>query len=272
MCPPTRWVLATLLLLAAAAPPARGQILRYDGRPGETHAYARTQTDHVTQTVNGADQTLDLESYWRFSTTVQETGADSVALSVVHDSIAISGVSVDTVPDFSALYGRPVVLVMGHRGDVRTVRPPTGVAGIERLDLETTYRTFFPTLPRDSVGPGTTWADTLVLETSQNGLDIHVQRINRYRVAADAPRDGRIEVDYSTTLSLEGEGRQQGADVSLTGRGNGQGSFSFDPRSGGYLGSRETSDVRMDAFVSAGGQNLLIPIVHRRTETIELLE
>ena len=272
MRPPTRSALAALLLLAAAAPPARGQLLRYDGRPGETRAYARTQTDHVTQTVNGTDQTLDLESYWRFSTTVQESGVDSVILAVVHDSIAISGVTVDSVPDFSALYGRLVTLVMGHRGDVRSVRPPTDVAGIERLDLETTYRTFFPTLPRDSVGPGTTWADTLVLNTSQNGLDIRVRRINRYRVAADAPRDGRLEVDYSTTLSLEGEGRQQGADVSLTGTGNGQGSFRFNPGSGEYLGSQETSDVRMDAFVSANGQNLLIPIVHRRTETIELLE
>ncbi len=270
MRPPTRSALATLLLLAAAAP-AGAQLLRYDSHPGETRAYARTQTDHVTQTVNGSDQTLDLESYWRFSTTVQESGADSVTLSVVHDSIAISGV-VDSNPDFSALYGRPVTLVMGQRGDVRTVRPPADVAGIERLDLETTYRTFFPTLPRDSVRPGTTWADTLVLDTSQNGLDIHVRRINRYRVRADVPPDGRVEVDYSTTLSLEGGGRQQGADVSLTGTGNGQGSFRFDPGTGGYLGSRETSDVRMDAFVSADGQNLLIPIVHRRTETIELLE
>lgn len=268
---PTRPLLA-LLLLVALAPPVRGQLLRYDGQPGVTHAYARTQIDRVTQTVNGTDQTVDLTSYWRFSTTVQESGADLVTLSVVHDSIVITGVSTDSAPDFSALYGQPVTLVMGRRGEVRAVRPPADVAGIERLDLETTYRTFFPTLPRDSVRPGTTWADTLVLDTSQNGLDIRVQRINRYQVPPDAPPDGRLEVDYSTTLSLEGDGRQQGADVSLTGMGNGEGSFRFDPATGEYLGSRETSDVRMDAFVSAGGQNLLIPIVHRRTETIELLE
>jgi hypothetical protein len=270
--PPTRPVLAILFLLALPAPPVRGQLLRYDGQAGETRAYARTQVDRVTQTVNGTDQTVDLASYWRFSTTVRESGADSVTLSVVHDSIAITGVSADSGPDFSALYGKPVTVVMGRRGEVRSVRPPGDVTGIERLDLETTYRTFFPTLPRDSVGPGTTWADTLVLDTSQNGLVIRVRRINRYRVPADAPPDGRLEVDYSTTLSLEGEGRQQGADVSLTGTGNGEGSFRFDAGTVEYLGSRKTSDVRMDAFVSAGGQNLLIPIVHRRTETIELLE
>lgn len=268
----SRPLLAFLLLLVAQAPPVRGQLLRYEARPGATHAWARTQVDRVTQTVNGMDQTVDLASYWRFSTTVRESGADSVTLSVVHDSIAITGASADSAPDFSALYGRPVTLVMGRRGEVRTVRPPADVTGIERLDLETTYRTFFPTLPRDSVRPGTTWADTLVLDSSQNGLDIRVRRINRYRVPADAPREGRLEVDYSTTLSLEGEGRQQGADVSLTGTGSGEGSFGFDPGTGEYLGSRETSDVRMDAFVSAGGQNLLIPIVHRRTETIDLLE
>lgn len=272
MRPPMWSVLATLLLLGIGALPARGQLLRYDGRPGETRAYARKQIDHVTQTVNGADQTLDLESYWRFSTTVRDSETDSVTLSVVHDSIAISGVPVDSGPDFSALYGRPVTLVMGRRGDVRAVRPPTGVGGIERLDLVTTYRTFFPTLPRDSVRPGTSWADTLVLDTSQNGLEIRIRRINRYRVPGDVPEEGGLEVEYSSTLSLEGAGRQQGADVSLTGTGSGQGTFRFDPGSGEYLGSRETSDVRMAAFVSVGGQNLLIPIVHRRTETVELLE
>lgn len=269
---PTRSAFVTLLLLAAAAAPAAGQLLRYGGPVGETHAYTRTQTDRVTQTVNGSDQTLNLESHWRFSTTVEEDGADAVTLSVVHDSIAISGVPADSATDFSALYGRPVTLVMGHRGDVREVRPPDGVAGIERLDLETTYRTFFPTLPSDPVRPGLAWADTLVLDTSQNGLDIHVQRINQYRVPDEATPDERVEVDYSTTLSVQGKGRQHGAEVSLTGTGNGQGSFRFDATSGEYLGSEETSDVRMDAFVSSGGQNLLIPIVHRRTETVERLQ
>ena len=260
---------AGLTALRAVAP-AHGQMLRYGGHPGESRAYARIQSDHVTQTVNGTDQTMDLESYWRFSTTVREVGEESVTLAIVHDSIAITGMP-EEEPDFSDLYGKPVTVVMGRRGDVRTVTPPEGAQRIERLDLETTYRTFFPTLPPDPAEPGTAWADTLVLNTSQNGLDIRVERINRYHVEKRS-RSGPVDVGYTLSLRLEGAGRQQGTEVSLTGLGSGEGRFRFDPESGRYLGSEETSDVRMDAFVAAEGQSLLIPIVHRRTERVEALE
>lgn len=255
----------------AVATPALAQLLRYDGRPGERHAYARTQTDHVTQTVNGTEQTLDLKSFWRFSTTVREVGTNALTLSVVHDSIAISGIPVDSAPDFSSLYGRPVTLVIGRRGDVLSVTPPEGWERIDRLDLDTTYRTFFPTLPPEPATPGTAWADTLVLDTSQNGIDIRVERINRYHVVSGVSGD-LLAVDYTMTLRLEGGGRQQDAEVSLTGSGSGEGRFRFDPEAGHYLGSEEASDVRMDAFVSAGDQSLLIPIVHHRTEKVEALE
>lgn len=265
-------VFCVLFVGSAAETPALAQLLRYDGRAGESRAYARTQTDHVTQTVNGTEQTMDLQSFWRFSTTVREAGADALTLAVVHDSIAISGIPVDSAPDFSSLYGRPVTVVIGRRGEVRSITPPDGVERIERLDLDTTYRTFFPILPQDPAAPGTTWADTLVLDTSQNGLDIRIQRINRYHVVAETSTGGPVDVDYTMTLRLEGGGRQQDAEVSLTGTGSGEGRFRFDPESGGYLGSEETSDVRMDAFVAAGGQNLLIPIVHRRTEKVQALE
>lgn len=262
------WLTATLV----ASVPSRGQLLRYDGRPGEDRAYTRTQIDHVTQTVNGTDQTMDVESFWRFSTTVREVGTDALTLAVVHDSIAITGMPADSAPDFSSLYGKPVTMVMGKRGEIRSITPPEDVERIQRLDLDTTYRTFFPMLPSEPVAPGTAWADTLVLTTSQNGLDIRIQRINRYQVAAPGSSGSPVDVDYTMTLHLEGEGRQQGAEVSLTGSGSGEGRFRFDPEAGGYLGSEETSDVRMDAFVAAGGQNLLIPIVHHRTEKVEALE
>lgn len=254
------------------ATPGAAQLLRYDGRAGESRAYARTQSDHVTQTVNGTDQTMDLESYWRFSTTVRDVGTEALTLAVVHDSIAISGMPTDSAPDFSSLYGRPVRVVIGRRGEVRSITPPDGVERIERLDLDTTYRTFFPTLPLDPATPGTVWADTLVLHTSQNGLEIRVERINRYHVVAGTSTGGPVDVDYTMTLRLEGDGRQEGAEVSLTGAGSGEGRFRFDPASGGFLGGDETSEVRMDAFVVAGGQNLLIPIVHHRTERVEALE
>ena len=48
--------------------------------------------------------------------------------------------------------------------------------------------------------------------------------------------------------------------------------FYFRPDPGLYLGGTERSEVKMDAFVVAGTQNLLIPIVQQREETIELVD
>lgn len=272
--PITRTVTLSAGLLLAAVLPGWSQTLRYDGESGSTRTYSRTQTDHVRQTVNGEEQSVDIESYWRFDVRLAETGPEALTLEIVHDSISITG-SPSPVEDFSAIYGEPVVVVLGDRGEVREITLPESLpASAARLDFETTYRTFFPTLPAGEVEPGTTWSDTLDQTSDQNGLDLSVRRINHYTVAGQTQHAGRdaVQVDYTTAIELEGTGSQQGAEISLSGTGSGNGSFFFDPEAGLYLGGGESTEVKMDAFIAAGGQNQLIPIVTTRQENVTLLD
>lgn len=264
---------ASIALLGAST--AHAQTLRYDDDSGATHRYARVQKDHVVQTVNGQEQVSDIESYWRFATTVESGEGDAVVVSVVHDSVSVQSPALPQSPDFSGLYGVPIQVHMSDRGEVHdVVVPDTLPEAVARLDLRSTYGSFFPVLPAGEASSGTAWADTTEVQTNQNGLDVTILRINDYSVAGTETVDGReaVRIDFVSTFELEGSGSQQGAEISLSGTGEGTGHLMVQPDPGVYLGGEEATEMTMDAFVSAGQQNMVIPIIQTRTETVELVE
>ncbi|HJU86324.1 MAG TPA: hypothetical protein VJ788_03030 [Gemmatimonadota bacterium] len=265
--------LAALAWTAIGSEPVAAQTLRYGAEAGTTHTYVRTQRDHVTQTINGAEQTADVNSYWRFDATMNDSeGGRSVE--IVHDSLSIQSTP-QADSDFSALYGQPVTVMMDERGAVTEVLLPDSIPpAAARLDLGMTYRGFYPVLPAEPVSEGGGWTDTMNLRTNQNGLDMTIQRINHYTARGNAQYAGHtaLQVDFTSEVAIEGSGSQQGADISLSGTGTGNGSFYFLADPGVYLGGTETGEMKMDAFVVAGGQNLVIPIVQQREETIELVD
>lgn len=259
---------------ATVASPALGQVLRYGGEAGDTHHYVRTQTDHIAQTVNGAEQKIDIESFWRFSSTVVSATDDEVVFEIVHDSLDQQGSPTGAV-DFTPLYGKPVTVTMDAKGRVSEVVVPDSLPpALGQLDLATTYQTFFPTVPGESVAEGTAWSDTTDLATNQNGIDIDVHRETSYTATGTVDRGGyqALKVEFISETELDGAGSQAGNEIALNGGGTSAGVYYFDAGSGAFLGGEESSEIKMDAFVTAGGQNLLIPIVQTRTETIDLAE
>lgn len=272
----TRIVSSLVLATSFVAASAPAQTLRYRSSEGESLTYVRKQIDHVVQTVSGQEQTTDIESFWRFTTIVESTASQGVTVAVVHDSVSIE--STPQIPggaDFSGLYGKKVVIEMSDRGEVRRVVVPESLPpGAGRLDLSSAYRSFYPVLPEETVGDGDSWRDTTSVETTQKGLDLSVIRTNRYTagpMTTVGDREAR-RVDFEIELDLEGSGRQQGAEISLSGSGTGSGTFYLQVEPGVYLGGEESTEMKMDAFVTSGGQSALIPIVQTRTETIELVE
>lgn len=267
---------AVLLIVLVTAPPAGAQTLRYGGETGRTHTYTREQTDHVTQTVQGTENQTEVTSFWRYDATLESSEGDSMTYRVVHDSISIEATpSTGATPDFAPVYGEPIAVTLTERGEVRSVDVPQDLPeSVGRLNLQATYQNLFPRLPEDAVSTGTSWADTVSISTNQNGLDIQVEAVRTYTAGETVEHAGRagLQVDYTTDMTIEGAGSQQGAEISLTGTGSGSGAFWIAPDAGLFLGSEETSTMNMEAFVSAQGQNLLIPIVQERTETVTLIE
>jgi hypothetical protein len=271
----TLGVIVGLGAVVALPGTSTGQVLRYGGESGESHTYTRTQEDHVAQTVNGAEQKIDIESYWRFTTTLRDVLDDRVTVEIVHDSVSMVGMPGAGELDFSPLYGKPVVVTLGLRGEVSDIAVPDSLpTELDRLDLETTYRAFFPGLPEEEISAGATWTDTISVQTNQNGIDMDVHRISTYTAVGDADHGGHdaVQIEFMSEIELEGSGNQMGNEISLSGNGTGSGTIYFDADGEKFLGGSESSEIKMDAFVVAGAQNLLIPIVQNRSETIELVE
>lgn len=265
--------LTALGALFFLAGPTSGQTLRYSNSD-EAHTYTRTQEDHVKQTVNGQEQQIDIQSFWRFQAKVVEGASESLTVEVVHDSLDISSPLLTGERDFTPLYGQVVTISMDDRGSVREVTLPDSLPAIQGIDLETVYRTFFPRLPAADVGDGSTWSDTMSMVTNQNGLDIDIVRVNDYTNKGAIEYAGRqaLQIDFTSSMELEGSGAQMGNEISISGTGTGSGSIYFSPSEGLFLGTDEQADITMDAFVVAQGQNLLIPIVQSRSESITLVE
>lgn len=252
-----------------------GQVLRYGGESGESHTYTRTQEDHVAQTVSGTEQNIDILSYWRLTTTLRDVSDDHVTVEIVHDSVSVVGMPGAGELDFSPLYEEPVVVTLGSRGEVSDIAVPESLpAELDRLDLETTYRAFFPSLPEEEISAGSSWTDTVSVQTNQNGIDMDVNRISTYTAMGNTDHAGHdaVQIEVTSAIDLEGSGSQMGSEISISGNGTASGTIYFDADGGKFLGGSETSEIKMDAFVVAGGQNLLIPIVQNRSETIELVE
>ena len=268
------------LLFAAGSVPAAAQVLRYGGEAGGSHQYVREQHDRVLQTVNGRQAATEIESYWRLRATMASADPESLTIRVVHDSLTVTGTPNLGDLGVEALYGAPIDLVLNSRGAVRAIRLPADLPpATARLDLETTYRSFFPRLPEGEAAEGSTWSDTTRVDAVQNGLDLEVRRVNRYTSKGWATTGGRrvIRVDYESEIALEGTGEQQDAGIVLSGTGRGSGAYYFDPAAGAYVGGGELSEMRMVALVTAqlpdgSEQHLLIPIVQNRSQTITRVE
>jgi hypothetical protein len=271
--PAVPWLAA--LVLAVAPAPAVGQVLRYGGDPGTARTYVREQHDRVLQTIDGRQLGTEIRSYWRLDTTVTDASAEVLTLAIEHDSLALSGLPAGADVDLGELREISVEIEMSRRGEVREVTIPDPLPSIvARLDLATNYRNLFPRLPEGEVAEGATWSDTTRVSASQNGVELRVQRVNQYASKGWASHGARrvLRVDYEGTLTIEGSGEQQEAGIVLSGSGRAAGSFAFDPEAGALAAGGETTEMRMVALVSAEGQNLIIPIVQSRSETITLVE
>jgi hypothetical protein len=264
-------VVFSVVSLSVLAPTASAQVLRYGGAPGTTRTYVREQRDHVVQTVDGRPTVTDIQSYWRLRTRVAAETTDDLTIGIVHDSLAITRAPSIGDLGIEALGRTPIEIVLTRRGAVRELEVPAELTPLtSRLDLETTYRSFFPRLPETAAVDGLVWSDTTRVATRQNGLDLQVVRVNRYTSKgwAISGENRVIRVAYESDLTIEGSGQQQEAAVALSGSGLATGAFDFDPRAGVYVGGGESSTMKMVAIVTSQGQNLVIPIEQNRTETI----
>lgn len=119
----------------------------------------------------------------------------------------------------------------------------------------------------DTLRVGTTWSDSASYVTCRDGIPLQSVVHRMFRVAGTATRDGRTLLSIARLMRtrIDGRGSQFGDSVVVSGSGNGQLTYDFDPARGEVIsatgsstldislrGSQRTQIVRQAAEIRIG--------------------
>jgi len=94
---------------------------------------------------------------------------------------------------------------------------------------------------------GSTWEDSTTYAICRDGIPIRAAVRHTFRVTDALTREARTEllVRRSSRTMLDGQGRQAGEPVSVSGSGSGELTYSVDPRSGAILSAQGTATLEL---------------------------
>lgn len=97
----------------------------------------------------------------------------------------------------------------------------------------------------DTLRVGSTWSDSASYVTCRDGIPLRSVVHRMFHVAAAAERDGRVVLSIARLARtvIDGRGLQFGDSVAVTGSGNGQMTYDFDPVRGELISARGSSTL-----------------------------
>jgi hypothetical protein len=119
----------------------------------------------------------------------------------------------------------------------------------------------------DTLRVGATWSDSASYITCRDGIPLHSVVHRMFHISASTARDGRVLLSIArlSRTVIDGRGSQFGDSVTVTGSGNGQLTYDFDPARGEVIsatgnatldislrGSQRTQIVRQTTEIRIG--------------------
>lgn len=138
--------------------------------------------------------------------------------------------------------------------------------GIQTISLE---QYFSPVLGR-SLKPGDTWEVSRVDTTPQGGIDVRINTTMKYTYhgTVDTMKTKAVRISSEiTSMTLEGEGNQQGMDIIVDGDGNGTNTFYYSQKDGLLLAAVSNSEINARASVT-GQAAMVIPMTYVMKSTL----
>jgi hypothetical protein len=99
--------------------------------------------------------------------------------------------------------------------------------------------------PPDTLHAGSTWADSSIYVVCRDGVPLHATARRAFRVSGVSERGGRrlLTIERISRTTLEGNGFQFGAAVSVSGSGSGELVYDLDPGSGEIVAAKGWSSL-----------------------------
>jgi hypothetical protein len=254
---PTRLALVLSLALPAAAiaqgslgqRPAPGE--RFEYAPG-TSQYRITSKTKAAQEMMGQKQEFESTNSQLLSVTVARASQDTLAVSVVLDSIAASG-PMGPPPGLEKLRGVKVMAKLAPSGTLYSAVGPTDDSIPNGSQVTDEMSRFLPKV-RGKLAAGATWTDTTTGKAKQGGLDIDRKVVASYTVVGDTTVGGEKswKIARATATTLSGSGTSQGQPMTMEGTSNGKGTLLVSQK-GVFVGSDNEELATIKIVLAANG-------------------
>lgn len=250
--------LSTIVFSLTLARALAGQEFSYT--PG-TASYRMIVKSSGTSETKGVTRPISLDARQTLTLTISSYSKDTLALSIVLDSAAVSAPQLG-LTDASSALGMKVSAMLSPRGEVYSRVLPNLTGREAFVTVAEEMARFLPVVPRRP-HVGLAWSDTTRDPVPQLGVPIMRSRITDYRVVSDTVIAGepawRIERRAQTVM--EGSGAM-GTPIVFQGTSVGTGAY-FIAHSGRYLGADLREEVKSKATLSALSQD----VVGEQTQT-----
>jgi hypothetical protein len=230
-------LLRSLAVIAAALlTPSTLSAQAFEYAPS-TGQYRVTSKTTGAQDIMGQTQQFETSNDELLTVTVARPHADTLALTVVVDSLDAVGPMGMPVPGADKMTGVTVSAKLSPFGALYWSIGPRDDSIPNGEQITSELSRLLPRI-RAKLAQGTTWTDTTSGSVRQNGVDIDRRVIATYLVAGDTTIGGMKswKMMRETLTTMSGSGAPNGQTMSVEGRATGKGIVLMS-QSGVYLGS-----------------------------------
>jgi hypothetical protein len=242
--------LATLFVV-----PTVGLAQGFEYAPGKAQ-YRLTSSTKGAQEAMGQKQEFESTNSQLLSVSLARQARDTVALTVVIDSITAVGPMGMVPPGLDKLIGMSVSAKLSPFGAVYSTEAPkdTTIANIATITDE--MGRFLPRI-RGKMAPGSSWTDTTTGKLKQNGLDIDRTVISRFTVVGDTlvSGDKGWKINRESSTSLSGSGAPQGQPMTMEGTSTGKATLVLSQK-GMFVGSQQEDLANIKIVMAANGMEI----------------
>lgn len=218
--------------------------------------YRLTSTTKGAQEAMGQKQEFESSNSQLLSVSLARQNKDTVALTVVLDSITAVGPMGMIPPGLDKLIGISVSAKLSPFGAVYSAEGPkdTTIANIAQITEE--MGRFLPRI-RGKLSAGSTWSDTSTGKVKQNGIDIDRTVVSKFTVVGDTTVAGEKgwKIARESTTSLSGTGAPQGQPMTMEGTSTGKATLVVSQK-GQFVGSQQEDQANIKITLAANGMEI----------------
>ena len=242
-----------LVLAVPVASVAGAQGFQYAASTGQYRVSTKTKG---AQEAMGQKQEFEQSADELITVTVARQSKDTLAMTVVIDSVNMVGPMGMTPPGLDKMRGTRIAAKLAPHGVVYSAEGPSPESIPQATQMTDEASRFLPRI-RIALAMGATWTDTATGKVKQGGVDIDRRSIATYKVVGDTTIAGEKtwKIARTSVTTLTGSGTNQGQPITMEGTSNGSATV-FVSQKGVYVGSQNEEQANVKIVFASNGMEV----------------